>query len=232
MKLSIIIPVYNEKNTVLEIIRRVEKAKLPLGWEKEITIVDDGSNDGTKEKLGTIKKNKIIFHTANSGKGAAIRTGIENATGDIILIQDADLEYNPKEYKKLLKPLLSGPADVVYGQRNIKFDPTNFQFILHYFGNKLLTLITKILYFTKINDMETGYKVFKQAAIKQIKIESNRFDFEPEITAKTVRAGWKIENVPVSFNPRTAKMGKKINWKDGLVALYVLLRLRFFKNRY
>lgn len=232
MKLSIIIPVYNEKNTVLEIIRRVEKAKLPLGWEKELTIVDDGSNDGTKEKLEAIKEHKTFFHSKNLGKGAAIRTGIENATGDIILIQDADLEYDPKEYKKLLKPLLSGSADVVYGQRNIKFDPTNFQFILHYFGNKLLTLVTKILYFTKINDMETGYKVFKREAIKSLTIESNRFDFEPEITAKIIRAGWKIENVPVSFNPRTAKMGKKINWKDGVIALYVLVRLRFFRDQF
>lgn len=230
MKLSIIIPVYNEYKTIRKIIKQVENVKLNL--EKEIIIVDDFSTDGTRDILKNLKKYKITYHKENMGKGKAVRTGLENATGDIILIQDADLEYDPGDYEKLLKPMLSG-KDVIYGsrllnERLVLFGKNRTMMPLHYIGNKILNFIFRILYRTKITDMETCYKVFKKKVIKDMKLNSNRFEFEPEITAKILKRGYKIYEVPISFNPRNSREGKKISWKDGIKALYMMIKYRFF----
>lgn len=228
-KLSILMPVYNEKNTILKIIDEVKKAKLK-GLAKEIIIVDDFSTDGTRVILNRIKDSsvKIYYHSRNQGKGAAIRTAISNSTGDILLVQDADLEYSPKEYKKLLKPIMENNADVVYGsrlesiRRNLKK-----MYKLHYIGNLFLTLMTNMLYHTKISDMETGFKVFRREVIKNINLKSRRFDFEPEITSKILKRGYKIHEVPIDFIGRKFNEGKKITWKDGVKAAYYLLKYRF-----
>jgi glycosyltransferase involved in cell wall biosynthesis len=229
-KLSIIIPVYNEEKTILKIVDKVRKAKA-LDLKKEIIIVDDCSIDRTKKTLKSIKDKpiKIFYHNENMGKGAAIRTGLNNATGDIILIQDADLEYDPNEYKKLLEPIIKKKAKVVYGSRlgAIKKNIRNM-YKLHYIGNLFLTFITNLLYGAKISDMETGYKVFKREVIKKIKIKANRFEFEPEITAKILKNGYKIHEVPISFTARKFEEGKKITWIDGLKAVFFLVKYKFF----
>jgi len=226
-KVSIIMPVYNEKKTFLEVYNKVKNAKV-LGLEKEIVIVDDGSTDGTKDLIQITKKTKIFLHEKNKGKGAAIKTGIKEATGDIILIQDADLEYNPNEYEKLLKPIVEHRAEVVYGCRffykNI-FDKN--MYYSHYLGNIILSWITSVLYGKKIKDMETCYKVMKKDVLKNINLKSNKFDIEPEITAKILRKKIPILEVPITFNPRSFNEGKKINWLDGLVALWTLIRYKF-----
>ena len=229
-KLSIIIPVYNEEETILEIIDRVKKAKA-LNFKKEIIVVDDSSTDKTKDKLKNLKNKsiKIFYHSKNLGKGSAIRTGLENFTGDIVLIQDADLEYDPNEYEKLLKPIIEAKADVVYGSRfEVITKNLSKMYKLHYIGNLLLTFLTNILYGAKISDMETGYKVFKKDVIKKIKLKARRFDFEPEITAKILKKGFKIYEVPINFVGRKFKEGKKITWVDGVKAVYYLLKYRFF----
>lgn len=230
MKLSIIIPAYNEENNILEILDRVKKAKLD-NITKEIIIVDDFSIDNTKKILSELKDSsiKIFFHQQNQGKGAAIRTGLKHATGEIILIQDADLEYNPEEYLILLKPILENQAKVVYGSRmeTIKKNMSKM-YKLHYFGNVLLTLTTNILYGAKITDMETGYKVFRKEVIDNINLRARRFDFEPEITAKILKKGYKIVEIPIGFTARKFEEGKKITWRDGVKALFYLLRYRFF----
>lgn len=226
IKINILIPVYNEQATILEIIKKVEAAQLPAGAEKEIIIIDDGSNDGTSAILSTIKHHSVINHSENRGKGAAIRSGLEKATGDIILIQDADLEYNPDEYHKLLLPIINGETKVVYGSRFLtKHQP---RYKLLYFGNKLLSLVSSILYFQWISDMETCYKVFSREALSGLTIKSNRFNLEPEITAKLLRAGHKIKEVPISYQSRSFAQGKKIKWHDGLVAIWSLFKYRFF----
>jgi len=223
MKLSIIIPVYNEKNTILEVLNRVEK--VDAGMKKEIIIVDDYSTDGTREILKKLTKYKILYHDKNMGKGSAIRTGLRHSTGDILLIQDADLEYKPEEYPVLLKPILDGKAEVVYGSRFLqKHKP---RYWLNYQGNKLISLITRALFFQKITDMETCYKVFKADVIKRIKLKAKRFDFEPEITAKIMKKGYKIYEVPISYKCRSYAEGKKITWKDGLAALWHIIKYRF-----
>lgn len=227
-KLSIIVPVCNEEKTISEVIERAKKTK--INYAKEIIIVDDFSTDNTRNILNKIKDKsvKILYHTKNMGKGAAIRTGLKNSTGEIILIQDADLEYNPDEYKKLLKPITENKAKVVYGSRveAIRKNIKNM-YKLHYIGNLFLTLITNVLYGTKITDMETGYKVFRKEVIKSINLKANRFDFEPEITAKILRKGYKIYEVPISFVGRKFEEGKKITWVDGVKAAYYLIKYRF-----
>lgn len=233
--LSIIVPVYNEKKTIRAILSRLEKAKLPQ-VSKELIIVNDGSNDGTTKALkkleDQLKKSqafkmiKIIHHSQNQGKGAAVRTGLKQAQGDFVLIQDADLEYDPQDIPKLLKPIQEGKADVVYGSR-FTGERRNM-FFWHMLGNKILTYLTNFLYNTTLSDMEVCYKLFKKEALKGIQLTANQFDFEPEITAKILKKGIRIYEVPISYAGREYHEGKKITWKDGLIALWVLLRERFF----
>lgn len=221
MKVSIIIPVYNEEKTITQIVKRVKA----LPFEKEIIVVDDGSTDSTREKLKKIKGINTYFHRQNQGKGAAIKTGLKKATGGIIITQDADLEYSPEELPKLIEPIKNGEVEVVYGSR---FISQKHPFSLFYFGNRFLTHLTSILFLTKISDMETGYKVFKAEVIKPMKIHSNRFDFEPEVTAKILKNKVKLLEIPISYQSRSFKEGKKLTWRDGVVALYKLIRFRFF----
>ena len=224
-KLSIVIPVYNEKSTIDEIVKRVQNVK----FEKEIIIVDDCSSDGTRDKIDKISGNNIkkLFHEKNKGKGASLRTGFQHATGDIVIIQDADLEYNPNEYSNLIEPIVDGRADVVYGSRFLG-GPHRVDFFWHYVGNKILTTLSNILTNLILTDMETCYKVFKAEIIKDIKIRSNRFGFEPEITAKLAKRKCIIYEVPISYSGRDYDEGKKIGWKDGVVALYCIVRFRLF----
>ncbi len=224
---SIIIPVYNEKNTITELIEKVKNADTGL-LNKEIIIVDDGSNDGTKDIVKKINNAKVFFHDKNKGKGAAIKTGLQHAKGDYILIQDADMEYDPKHYKALLAPLISGKVQVVYGSRFSKgrFFNKNMYYT-HWLGNIVLTAITNMLYGTTINDMETGYKVIKSDVIKDMVLNSNNFDIEPELTAKILKKGITIEEIPIDFKPRSFEEGKKINWKHGISALWILFKYKF-----
>lgn len=237
MKLSIIIPVFNEKKTISEIIKRVKNVRIE-GLEKEIIIVDDGSTDGTLEKIAKAVKNskiKFLKHKKNAGKGAAIKTGVSQATGDYIIIQDADLEYNPKDIQSLINPVLSKKAKVVYGTRlnrlpDLGRDERTFQFLIHYFGNRFLSLLTSILYGQWITDMETCYKLFPRKALEGTNLNSRRFDFEPEITAKLMKKGYKILEIPISTNPRGYEEGKKLNTvRDGTIALYTLIKYRFLE---
>ena len=225
MKLSIIIPVFDEETTVKEIIDRCRA--LPL--DTEIVVVDDGSSDGTRDVLA--KEDgadgvTVCYHEKNRGKGAAIRTGIEKCTGDIVVIQDADLEYVPEEFPSLVQPIVDGYADVVYGSR---FMGTHRVFkVVHYFGNKFLTLVTNVLYDTMLTDMETCYKAFRAAVIKDVKIKSDRFNFEPEITAKVFkRKKLRVYEMPISYHGRDYDEGKKITWLDGIPALWALIKYRF-----
>jgi dolichol-phosphate mannosyltransferase len=234
MKLSIIIPVYNEEKTIIEVLDRVRKEIIPQ-VEKEIIVVDDGSKDTTREKLKAIKADdlKIIFHEKNGGKGKAVRTGIENATGDYIIIQDADLEYHPKYIKDLIKPILEKSAEVVYGTRlnrmpHLRGEESKNLFILHYLGNRFLSLVTSILYGQWITDMETCYKLFPKKAMEGITLHARGFELEPEITAKLLKKGYKIKEVSVSVVPRGYDEGKKLNTvRDGLKALWSLIKYRF-----
>lgn len=229
MKLTVIIPVYNEEKSIIQVIDKVKNVKLNE-VEKDIVIVDDFSTDATKELLEKLKDSsiKIFFHQKNQGKGAAIRTALKHATGDIILIQDADLEYNPAEYEKLLKPIMENKTKVVYGSRlNAIKKNLKKMYKLHYFGNLFLTIMTNILYGAKITDMETGYKVFRKEVINNINLKAKRFDFEPEITAKILKKGYKITEVPINFMGRKFDEGKKITWKDGVKAMYYLIKYRF-----
>ncbi len=224
MKLSIIIPVYNEKNTLEEIIKRVQKVEL----SKEIILVDDASTDGSREiiqKLAKKSKVKAFFHSHNQGKGMAIRTGIAHATGDYTIIQDADLEYDPQDYFKLLKPIQDGKAQVVYGSR-FTGEHRNM-FFWHWVANQSLTLITNIFYNTTLSDMETCYKLFPTSLIKSLQLNCRRFEFEPEVTAKILRQGIRIYEVPISYAGREYWEGKKIAWHDGFIALFTLIRYRF-----
>ena len=227
MKISVVIPVYNEIDTIEEILARVDKVAI----KKEIIVIDDLSIDGTRERLKKIvadKENvKVIYHNRNKGKGAALRTGFESVTGDIVIIQDADLEYDPNEYPKLLEPISDGRADVVYGSRFIG-GPHRVLFFWHYVGNKLLTLISNALTNLNLTDMETCYKVFKRQILKDINLKSNRFGFEPEFTAKISKNRLRIYEVPISYSGRTYSEGKKITWKDGIVALCLIFWYRFF----
>jgi len=225
MKLSVIIPVYNEKNTVREIVHRVKATG--LAWE--ILMVDDGSKDGTREILAELDGKdgvRVILHDKNQGKGAAVRTGLQNALGEILLIQDADLEYDPREYPNLLKPIEEGIADVVYGSRFLGA-PHRAILFWNMVANKLLTLMTNILYNNILTDMETGYKVFRREVVQDMKLRANRFDFEPEFTAKILKRNVRLFEVPISFNPREYSEGKKIGLRDAFEAVWALLKYRF-----
>ena len=228
-KLSVIIPVYNEEDTIKQVTEKVKNVKLK-DFSKEIIIVDDCSADNTKQALKNLKDNslKIFHHDINKGKGSAIRTGLKNSTGDIILIQDADLEYNPEEYPKLLRLFKDKKVKVVYGSRlEVIRKNLSKMYKLHYFGNLILTLLTNILYGAKISDMETGYKVFRREVAENMNLKSRRFDFEPEITAKILKRGYRIYEVPIGFNGRKFAEGKKITWVDGIKAAYYLIKYRF-----
>jgi len=228
--ISILIPVYNEEKTILPILEMVRAAACH-SLTKEIIIVDDGSVDGSRkilEDLDTKKYNaKVIFHTKNQGKGAALRTAQTHATGDIILIQDADLEYDPKEYEELVRPIVEGRADVIYGSRLSGGKVTRAFKIAHYLGNKFLSLVTNVLYNCTLTDMETCYKVFRAPIFKSITIKSNRFDFEPEITAKVLKQNVRLYEMPIAYYGRDYSEGKKITWRDGFAALWALVKYRF-----
>ncbi|HEX8034922.1 MAG TPA: glycosyltransferase family 2 protein [Ktedonobacterales bacterium] len=224
MELSVIIPVYNELQTIQEVVQRVQSQP----FSKEIIIVDDCSTDGTRDLLQTTEwppNVRILYHERNMGKGAGIRTALQSVTKEVVIIQDADLEYNPSDFGVVLRPILDGVADVVYGSR---FLGIHRSFMLHhYIGNKMLTLITNVLYNNILTDMETGYKAFRAPVLKGFKIKSNRFDFEPEITAKVLKRGYRIYEVPIYYAGRDYAEGKKITWRDGLSALWALVRFRF-----
>ncbi len=224
-KLSVIVPVFNERNTVAEIVRQMRAVDLPV--EREIVIVDDGSDDGTRAVLAQLADSTVhvILHDHNRGKGAAIRTGLAQVTGDLVLIQDADLEYSPEDWPKLLAPIFNGRARVVYGSR-FTGERRNMLF-LHWVGNRFLSLVTNVLYNTTLSDMETCYKLFDRELIRDIRLRSDRFDFEPEITAKLLRRGVRIYEVPISYTGREFDEGKKITWRDGMVALWTLVKYRF-----
>lgn len=226
-KISILIPIFNELNTLEIILKKVEEANF-CGLEKEIILIDDYSTDGTRDILEKLKnKYKIFYHNQNMGKGAALRTGFEHVTGDITVIQDADLEYDPVDYEPLIQMLLDNKADVVYGSRFLNTKPAGSIMLTHLLGNKLLTLITNVLYNTTLTDMETCYKAFKTEFIKDVKIKSNRFDFEPEITAKILKKGARLYELPISYYGREFSEGKKITWKDGVHAIMALVKFRF-----
>jgi len=225
MNLSVVIPVYNEEHNIREILRRVQATKLA----KEIVVVDDGSQDGTREilkKMDGKGKVRVILHERNKGKGAAVVTGLNAAKGDVLLIQDADLEYDPRDYPALLQPIHEGVADVVYGSRFLG-SPHRVTMFWHLVANKLLTLMTNILYNTILTDMETGYKVFRRKVIEDMNLRAKRFDFEPEFTAKALKRNYRIFEVPISFNPRDYSQGKKIKLRDAFEAVWTLLKYRF-----
>jgi len=225
MKLSIIIPVYNERRYFLAVLNKVKKVNIG-NIKKEIIIVEDCSTDGTRELLKKLKDKsiKIIFHEQNQGKGSAVRTGLSHATGDIILIQDADLEYNPEEYPKLIKPIIEGRTKVVYGNRMHRGHKPRYYFF--YLGNMLISLFTTLLYGKRINDVETGYKVFRKEVIKGMKLRGRRFDLDPEITAKILRR-YNILEVNIDYISRSMDQGKKISWIDGVMAIWYLFKYRF-----
>ncbi|MDD5245403.1 MAG: glycosyltransferase family 2 protein [Syntrophorhabdaceae bacterium] len=224
--LSIIIPAYNEVDFIGDVIRRVQETP----YEKEIIIVDDGSVDGTRDILKNLKEPNItvVLQEVNQGKGAALRAGFARAKGDIVIIQDADLEYDPRDYPKLLEPILEGKADVVYGSRFLG-GPHRVLYFWHYIGNMAVTLLSNMFTNLNLTDMETGYKVFKREVLKDITIESNRFGFEPEITAKIAKGRFKVYEIPISYYGRSYEEGKKITWRDGIKAFFTILKYNMFR---
>ncbi len=228
MRLSVVIPAYNERDTVENLLARVAGAPLPAGMELEMVVVDDGSSDGTRELLRELEAKadppfRLIEHPENRGKGAALRTGFEQAAGDVVLVQDADLEYNPRDYPVLLQPILEDEADVVYGSRFLG-GPHRVLFFWHYVGNRLLTTMSNMFTDLNLSDMETCYKVFRIEVLRGLKLASNRFGIEPEITAKVAKAKVRIYEVPISYHGRTYAEGKKIGWRDGVSAIWAILR--------
>jgi glycosyltransferase involved in cell wall biosynthesis len=248
LRLSVLIPCYNEIDTIREIVQQVRdveihvrvrdgKFGLPAGpdgmvtlaIEREIVVVDDGSTDGTRgvlEELGQLPEVRVHLHERNMGKGAAVRTAIEHATGDIMLVQDADLEYDPRDYPTLLQPIIEGKTQVVYGSRFLG-GPRKAMLFYHMLGNKFLTLLTNILFDSILSDMETCYKVFTRQVAQQLRLRSHGWGFDPEITAKILKRGYRIYEVPISYNGREYDEGKKISWRDGLLVMWTLLRYRF-----
>lgn len=231
MKVSIIIPVFNEQATIRQILQKVREAKLPAGFSKEIVIVNDASSDKTLSILNSMKV-ETISHKYNMGKGAAIVTGAKKAAGDLILIQDADLEYDPQDYVRLLAPFKDKSCSVVYGSRLMDYplvlwgqNKTPLPF--HWLANKMLTFLTNILYGNSVTDMETCYKIFRKSVFNSLNIQAKRFDFEPEVTAKILKMGIKIIEIPIKVKPRDYKQGKKIGWRDGLMAIWTLVKYRF-----
>ncbi len=226
MLLSVIIPVFNEAKTIEEIMRRVEA--VPLA--KEIIVVDDFSQDGTREVLSRLaeccKNLKVVFHDKNRGKGCAIRTGLQHVAGEMVIIQDADLEYNPAEFPRLVKPIVEDRADVVFGSRFAGGEEHRVLYFWHYVGNRFLTLFSSMLTNLNLTDMETCYKLFRTDIIRGIRLEQNRFGFEPEITAKVAKTGCRIFEVGISYSGRTYKEGKKIGWKDGAKAIWCIIKYR------
>ena len=234
MRLSIVIPVYNETETLAEIVRRVWEVDLGSDADKEIVLVDDYSTDGTRDLYEGLKATygpdhlKVFFHERNRGKGAALRTGFKQVTGDVVIIQDADLEYDPADYPRLIQPILDGKADVVYGSRFVGSQAHRVHFFWHMIGNRLLTTLSNMMTNLNLTDMETCYKVFRADVLKRLRIKSDRFDFEPEITAKVAKDGWRVYEVGISYAGRSYGEGKKITWRDGLHALWSIFRFRFF----
>lgn len=224
-KITILVPVYNEVSTLETIVKKLEETDF-CGLEKEIIMIDDYSTDGTRDLYSKFPY-KVLYHDYNQGKGAALRTGFKDATGDIIVIQDADLEYDPVDYAPLIKLILDGKADVCYGTRLAGGKPSRSFMFTHWLGNKFLSLTTNILYGSTLTDMETCYKAFRADFIKGIEIKSNRFDFEPEITAKVLKRGARLYELPVSYYGREFSEGKKITWVDGFHALWALVKFRF-----
>jgi glycosyltransferase involved in cell wall biosynthesis len=226
MKLSVVIPVYNEKNTILEVLGRVREVDIP----KEIIVVDDFSTDGTREMLQALPSSedlKVLYHPINVGKGAALRTGFGAVSGDIVIIQDADLEYDPAEYPSLIQPILANKADVVYGSRFMG-GPHRVLLFWHSIGNRILTMLSNMLTDLNLSDIETCYKTFRADILKTITLRENRFGFEPEFTAKISRAHCRVYEVPISYNGRDYSEGKKIDWKDGVAAVYFIIKYNFF----
>lgn len=227
MRIAVVIPVYNERATIQEILRRVAA----VGLDKEIIVVDDGSTDGTREWLETERERlgiHLIVHARNMGKGAALRDGFRAATGDIVIVQDADLEYDPQDYPRLIEPIAGGRADVVYGSRFLGSDPHRVLYFWHYLGNRLLTLLSNMFTNLNLSDMETGYKVFRRDLVQAIKLRENRFGFEPEITAKIARRKARVYEVGISYAGREYSEGKKITWRDGLWAAWCIVRYSLF----
>ena len=233
MKLSVLVPVYNEERTLEEVVRRVCDFQIP----KEIILVDDASKDESRKILTRLQEEnarvkdplnqiKVFFHPVNQGKGAALKTALSHVTGDIVIVQDADLEYDPKDYPSLLAPIQAGQADVVYGTRFAGGGAHRVHFFWHSMGNRMLTLLSNMLTNLNLSDMEVGYKVFRAEVLKGIELKSKRFGFEPEITVKLAKKGCRFYEVPISYYGRTYEEGKKITWKDGVAALYYMIRFR------
>ncbi|MBN2447481.1 MAG: glycosyltransferase family 2 protein [Phycisphaerae bacterium] len=232
MLLSVVIPVYNERETLFEIIRRVLAA--PVELDLELILVDDCSRDGTRDLYAKLPEEfpsanlRVFQHSVNQGKGAAVRTGFAQTKGDIVVIQDADLEYDPSDYRKLLKPILDGRADAVYGSRFVGGDEHRVLYFWHCVGNKLLTLVSNMFTNLNLTDMETCYKCMRGEVVRSLKLKSNRFGIEPEMTAKLARGGWRIYEVGISYSGRSYEEGKKITWRDGVRAMYSIVKFNFF----
>lgn len=225
MKLSVIMPVFNEESTILNIIDKVKKVNI----DKQIVIVDDGSTDRTREILEKLKDEniRVIYHTKNQGKGSAIRTAIPYLEGEVTIIQDADLEYDPEEYHKLMRPILDRKAKIIYGSRFLQFNkPIYLRYLL---GNKFLTWLVNILYCSRITDSYTCYKAFETGVLKNLTLQAKRFEFEAEVTVKLLKKGYEIREIPISYSPRTLREGKKINWKDALSGILTILKYKFSK---
>ncbi|HUU58054.1 MAG TPA: glycosyltransferase family 2 protein [Phycisphaerae bacterium] len=230
MKLSVVIPAYDEAGTIEEIVARVRAADV----EKEIVVVDDFSTDGTRDRLRQMESGgdlRILYHEKNQGKGAALRTGFAAAGGDVVIVQDADLEYDPRDYPKLLAPIVAGKADVVYGSRFAGGESHRVLYFWHYVGNRFLTLLSNCFTNLNLTDMETCYKAFRREVLRSIRIQENRFGFEPEITAKVARMGCRVYEVGISYSGRTYEEGKKIGWKDGLRAVWCILKYNLGRKR-